>query len=76
LPLSKPACGFATKRHGPGNLSSWYDFSERQIALKCGDLKSTPNGAVIFKDSNTAHYVCNQGYKLVGQSKVLNFLIQ
>ena len=44
----------------------------RQTEFSCGELKPTPNGAVVFKDSNTAGYVCNYGYKLVGESKVIS----
>ena len=45
-------------------------FPERKTELQCGNLKPIANGDISFKDSNTARYVCNYGYKLVGESKV------
>ena len=37
----------------------------------CGELKATPHGKVVFGANDTAHYVCDYGYKLVGEDKVI-----
>ncbi|KAL5271418.1 hypothetical protein ACHWQZ_G001906 [Mnemiopsis leidyi] len=42
---------------------------ERKTELKCGDLKDTPNGSILFKDGNTAYYACDYGYRLVGDAQ-------